>query len=170
MTTCSTNQSRDGLTLVEVMLAIALLGILSAGITSAIVQSRRLAETNIYESTAVTIAVGYLEQMRAMDYDSLITSINDPSIPLPTKIDQGTNDPLFLNQRNEKEVTINVDEHGNPDVTMTLAVYPELQNLEPTTGLKAIQIKLSYEWVQPGSSTLISRRTVRTVRSWVETF
>lgn len=95
-----------GMTLVEVVVAIAIMAMLSLGILSVLMQSRRLTEGSIYQETANTIASGYMEQMRSMDlavlcnYDTngnaqLTASYTIPTLyPQPDSGVEATSDPL----------------------------------------------------------------------------
>ena len=69
-----------------------------AGVIGLTVQSRRMAESAIRENTAATVAQGYLEQIKSVEYSALEDAIADPTtIAIPTKTDQDTNDPILLN-------------------------------------------------------------------------
>jgi Tfp pilus assembly protein PilV len=98
------------LTLVEVVVALTLLGLLMGGIFRAMLQSRRLTEGSIYQGTATTIANGYMEQLKAMDigllanFDSSVAGAT-PSLevsysipttyPQPDAGSQAVPDPLW---------------------------------------------------------------------------
>ena len=64
------------LTLIEVMLALSVLAMVSLTILSSVLLSRRLAESNVYENTALTVTQGYLEQIKSMEYDE---PLKDPN-------------------------------------------------------------------------------------------
>jgi prepilin-type N-terminal cleavage/methylation domain-containing protein len=57
-------KTNRGLTLVEVMMAMALFAILMAGALTAVLQTRRMAENNIGMAVARTVAQGIIEQAR----------------------------------------------------------------------------------------------------------
>ena len=173
MKTKNTNKSNIlGFSLVEVMISLSILGILAAGISSAMLHARRLAESNIYESTALTVAIGFLEQIKNIDYDTVLSSINDPAgTPLLTKINLGDDQALFLNVENSiPNIVINVDANGNPTRQMQMWVTPEINDLEPlAANIKVLETKLTFKWK---SLETDKNRTdiVRFVRSYVETF
>jgi len=103
------------LTLVEVVMALAVLGLLLGGILRSVMQSRRLTEGSIYQGMAITVANGYMEQMKAMDigllanFDSsvagsvpnLAVSYSIPTIyPQPDAGSQAVPDPLWTTPGN----------------------------------------------------------------------
>ncbi len=68
----------QGMTLVELMIAMAILSIFSITILSAVLLGRRLSEANIYENTALTVAQGYMEQIKSMEYDVVLECLASP--------------------------------------------------------------------------------------------
>lgn len=94
------------MTLAEVLIAIFVMALLTLGILSILIQSRRLTEGSIYQQTATTVASGYLEQLRNMDlaslcnYDTngnaqLTASYTLPTLyPQPDTSTEATSDPI----------------------------------------------------------------------------
>ncbi|HEY4301367.1 MAG TPA: prepilin-type N-terminal cleavage/methylation domain-containing protein [Candidatus Didemnitutus sp.] len=68
------SKKSGGMTLVEVVTALAILAMTLTGILAIQLQSRRLTEGSVYQNTAITIVQGYLEQMKNMDLNSLINA------------------------------------------------------------------------------------------------
>ncbi|HVU18939.1 MAG TPA: prepilin-type N-terminal cleavage/methylation domain-containing protein [Candidatus Didemnitutus sp.] len=68
------SKQNRGMTLVEVVTALAILAMTLTGILAIQLQSRRLTEGSVYQNTALTIVQGYLEQMKNMDLNSLINA------------------------------------------------------------------------------------------------
>lgn len=62
---------RSGLTLVEVMVAVGVLTMLAGGMLAALIQSRKLTEGSIYQSSANTVMQGYIEQIKNMEFADL---------------------------------------------------------------------------------------------------
>ena len=174
----------QGMTLVEVMIAMAILSIFSITILSAVLLGRRLSEANIYENTALTVAQGYMEQIKSMEYDVVLNCLASPlTVPLPTKsisaLAVGTvieiDDVLFLDQQNSKEIMIDLRDAdtANPKpVTMGYKVKPTINNLDTGgTPLKALEVELAYEFQSPETGTLRWRKgAVRFVKSYAPTF
>ena len=62
---------KAGVTLIEIMVAMVILGFSGLGLLSGLMQSRRYTELAIHENTALTIGQGYIEQMKNMEFASL---------------------------------------------------------------------------------------------------
>lgn len=62
---------RAGLTLVEVLVASAVLAMLGGGMLAVLTQSRNLTEGSIYQNSANTIMQGYVEQIKNMEFADL---------------------------------------------------------------------------------------------------
>lgn len=69
----------QGMTLVEVVVAMTVLTMVLGGILGGLIQSRRLTEGSIYEGTATSIIQGYMEQIKANQYPVISGSINGAS-------------------------------------------------------------------------------------------
>jgi hypothetical protein len=70
--------------LVEIMVGMLVFTLLALGMTSSVLQTRRLAQLNIVRNTAYTIAQGYMEQMMSIDpTDMLNAAGSGPTHPLP---------------------------------------------------------------------------------------
>ncbi|RPF49225.1 prepilin-type N-terminal cleavage/methylation domain-containing protein [Thermodesulfitimonas autotrophica] len=70
-----------GMTLVEVLVAAVILGIMATGIFTAYDVSKRLAETARQETKAAGLAQEKLEELRAVDYSALSTVPNPADPP-----------------------------------------------------------------------------------------
>ncbi|NJM55226.1 MAG: prepilin-type N-terminal cleavage/methylation domain-containing protein [Verrucomicrobiae bacterium] len=69
------HRSRRGFSLTEVLLALTLFAFLALALASGLIVSRKLAESSVYESTAIGVASGYLEQMKGMVYADLVAAL-----------------------------------------------------------------------------------------------
>lgn len=166
--------ARTGFSLLEVLLAMTILGMLATCLTAGVIQSRKIAEANVYESTALTVATGYLEQIRSIQYGVLVDAITaGTGSELPTLKDQGADDPIYLSQKTDKPILIDreVDDDGNVlrELWMPFRIQPELRNMDPINGLDAIEITLHFEWRNPYTRNFRTR-TIKSVRSHVPTF
>lgn len=162
-----------GFSPVEVIIAFAIFGLVSGGMLGVVLHGRRLAQGSIYQNTAVTAAYGYIEQIKSMEYAALEASLGNPTgIPLPTKVNQGTDDPLYLNVWNEKSLSLNVDESGAVVERMSYWVRPTLDNLNTgTSPLRAIEVTLDFRWEARDRGPAATRQSsVRFARSFVPTF
>ncbi len=79
---------KSGLTLVEVMAAAAVLGLVIVGVLAGLIQSRRLTEGSIYQNAALTVVQGYLEQIKESDF------ANVPYYQGSTLVAGNSNDPI----------------------------------------------------------------------------
>ena len=153
----------DGYTLVEVMMAVFVFSLVALGITATVIQSQRIAVSNILRSTAHNTAQGYLEQIKTLSSSEINESLDDPvNVPLPTiRLDPmavNTNpgdievaDPLYLDQSNAKAITLNIDKNdGNKLNTMQMSITPMIENLnDPSYGADAVpayEVTLDFDY------------------------
>lgn len=134
------HRNRQGMSLVEIMIAMVVFMILALGVTRAVIQSQQIAQNNIIRNTAYTIAQGYMEQIKSLALIEVLNAMDDPDgTPLPTmsisalaEDDIEELDPLFLDGpdralsgrtdgSNFREILIDLQEdaEGDPrEVTM----------------------------------------------------
>ncbi|WP_438482867.1 type IV pilus modification PilV family protein [Oleiharenicola lentus] len=67
-------RSQRGVSLVEVMFSMAILSLVALGFLGSFVQSRRLTESSVLHAAATSLVYGILEQMKGMDYVTLMPS------------------------------------------------------------------------------------------------
>lgn len=158
-----------GFSLAEIMIALMLFGIMATAFMASTSFAHKVAQSSIYESTALTVATGYIEQVKSIEYETLAACILDNSTPIPTMINQGTDDPLYIGKYTSKTVPIRMDDKGSVLQTMKLEVRPELSNIFSATGEKLLTIEIHYRWTEPGSSRQ-RENCIRTARSYVPTF
>lgn len=161
--------SEKGFSLVEVMIAMAILAVIAMGISQNLILTRGIAETNIREVTANSVISGYLEQLKSMQYERILVSVRDPSKPLPTKLSEGEPDPLFLGQWMTKTVVIDEDKDGNTTRTMPLHVRVGIEDLAANGNGTVLAIEFEYAW-EDARSRVRRERSLRTMRSFVPTF
>jgi prepilin-type N-terminal cleavage/methylation domain-containing protein len=161
--------SKAGFSLVEVMIAMGLLAMIAMGISQNLILTRGIAETNIREVTANSVISGYLEQLKSMQYERILTSVRDTSKPLPTKLSEGQPDPLYLGQWMTKTVVIDEDKNGNVERTMPLHVHVEIEDLAGNGNGTSMAIEFEYAW-EDARSGVRRDRSLRTMRSFVPTF
>lgn len=95
--------SKAAFTLIEVMVAAVIFTITGVGVLAGLLQARKMTEGSIYVATATTVAQGYIEQIKNMDFNLLDSST------IPELISQGTADTLTISP-----MTADV-ESGNPN-------------------------------------------------------
>jgi len=107
------------MTLAEIIIAMALVGMMFIGIFSMALTSRRLTEAAVYQNAATTVMQGYIEQMKNMDYAELLLS---PAAGTSPPGRYGTNAAYIIPTRKNESST------GSD----TLVVSP-LPVIDPTT-------------------------------------
>ena len=164
-------RSCRGMTLVETIVAMTVFSLMAAGVIGLTVQSRRMAESAIRENTAATVAQGYLEQIKSIEYSALVDAVGDPTnIAIPTKTDQDTNDPILLNVQNQKTLVIHTDGAGAPSRFMRFWITVQGTDLA-AAGRRAIEFTVQFQW--EGNDRYIGdtkNSSIRFVRSYVPTY
>lgn len=87
------------MTLVEVLIASTIMGILMLGVMGTVMQSRRLTEGSILQNSAINVVQGFLEQIKNMPYGDLTVSPDAAVTPvweIPTMRDEDVKDYLSL--------------------------------------------------------------------------
>lgn len=155
--------------MVEVILALLILAVIAVGVTRNLVMTRGMAETNIRESSAVAAASGYLEQLKSMEYERIVSSVRDPDLAIPTILARGTPDPLYLDRWMEKQVVIDQDSQTGDERTMPLWVRLEVDDLEASNNGNILGLTLFFAWEDARTGERRDR-SMRTMRSLVPTF
>lgn len=66
-----------GFSLIEMVMGMTVLAILAAGTTAGVLLSRRIAESNVHQNTAFTVAQGYMEQIKSMEYVLITNAVEN---------------------------------------------------------------------------------------------
>ena len=149
-------------TLVEIMIATFLFAIVAGGITAMVVQSQKIAQTNVIKNVAYATAESYLEQIKELPRSMIESALANPStVPLPvTTISTSTlgqvdtTDTLYLNQANQKNILLAIDDTDPSNLkplTVSITLTPTIVDLnDPSYGPNAIsafmiQIDFTYE-------------------------
>ncbi len=173
-------RGKEALTLVEIMVAMVILGFSSLGLLTGLMQARRYTELAIHENTALTIAQGYIEQMKNMEFASLDEAV------LPTLFHEGVADTLTVSPlpsdpikgdsstdiSNEKLIDIkNTPDDANDDMAMNVIVYiDDISDASNGVG-QARRIIVRYEHAfTDGMRTTDHTETLYAIRSDVPTF
>ena len=159
------------MTLVETVIAMAVFSLVAGGVIALSIQSRRMAESAIRENPAATVTQGYLEQIKSIEYSTLVNAVADPTnIAIPTKTDSLTDDPILLNVRNQKTLVIHSSDEGTPTRFMRFWITPQATDLA-AAGRKAIEFTAVFEWEGNDRGVGdIRTSTIRFVRSYVPTY
>lgn len=146
------SHSKEGFSLIEVMLAMFVFSLVAIGITATVIQSQKVAQSNIFKNTAYTIVQGYLEQIKSISTYTILDAVsNDTSIPTVSIDALATGnveveDGLLVDQENEKDVMIDLQE-GGEQVYMSLWITPTVNDLNTgSSPIPAIEIILDFEY------------------------
>ncbi len=182
------------MTLIEVMVGFSVMTVMGMALTGVFIQGRSVSVGNIYETTALTVAQGYLEQIKTMDYSVVQACGANPSTnPIPTKgVDADSSgsvnvvdEPLTVGSRNSvgkidngTHLGILIDlskAEGSSTYTpryMKMWVTPTITDLQPSTGLQGLEIALTFEWESRRANMAVVSRTetVRFVKSNIPSY
>lgn len=160
----SRKSGRDqGFTLVEMMVGLSLLGVFMTGVFGAVRLSTLISESTIYESTAINVAQGYLEQIKSLPYDEVLLAAENPTaVTLSTvgptldanqDITVGaetiTLDPAL--QPNERTIVMDIrGENNDVEIEFPLKMWVTVEDRNVGADpVNALEIKIAFEYQQP---------------------
>lgn len=143
-------------------------------------QVRSGAEQSVYQNTTLTMAQGYLEQLRSLDYTTLSAAAQDSAsavtIPLINAAGTAVQSEAGGNLTNgayAREI-VYLDETAShtPIQPLTFRFRAVLTSLESTTGGTAsgVEVTVYYETTYNFGTTRTFSGALRTVRSGVPTY
>ena len=147
-----------GFTLVEVVIGTAVFLVLLVSGSVAIVQTQKLAHSNVMHNTVRTVVEGYMEQMKGISYVKFTESMADTvNVPIETKgissLITGAaieyDDPLYIGVENKKEVMLDMREESDgtlTPITMDVYITPTLTDLFPSEAIQVYEITLSFRY------------------------
>ncbi len=169
--------SKSGMTLVEIMVAMSIMTIIGFGTISGLLQARRMTEGSIYQNTAATVAQGYIEQLKNMDFALLDLPI------IPDLINQGLPDSLIISDLpedpeegdeadviNVRKIDINnTPDHAGDDLELKIVAYIE-DITDAAAGIgDARRLIVRYEYKNPSTGAAMGN-TLYCIRSRVSTY
>lgn len=160
-------KNTSGFTLVEVIISLVILTFVAAGLMSFLISIKYAAEDNLYESTALTVALSTLEQMKSKKFGELSDSQSNSTFDLISG--NGEVRSLNLNVPNIIEVPIITDGTSSNNTvakTLSLTLEPSIQPTTTNTGFW-LEVKYSYDHPRSGRTRT---EIVRNIRSNVQTF
>ena len=168
------------MTLSEVIIAMTLLAVLATSVISITFQIRSNAEQTIYQNTSLTLAQGYMEQIRHLDYTTLKAVAQDASssVSLPLMNASGgaitpVSGSFFGNGIWSTEVIyLDQDASGAAIQPVTFNFRPVLTSLETATSNLAsgVEVILYYQTTYNFGVTRTFNGSLRSVRSSVPTY
>lgn len=169
-----------GFTLIESVVSLGVFTVICLGVLAVVIQIRRLAENNVYENTALTMAQGYVEQLRSLPFGELVnaSAVGAANLNLLSANGAGalltdtSGGALNDNEWTREIVTLDRDQTGRDTQPMLFSFRVDLADLRPLTGSGAngVEITLTYEYTPPDGRKRSVRRTLRTVRSVVPSY
>lgn len=171
---------KSAFTLVEVMVASVILTITGIGVLTGLLQARKMTEGSIYVATATTVAQGYIEQIKNMEFNLLdgstipeLMSQGTPDFlnisPLPSDPEAGDSSSDLVNTRS---IDINnTPDNAQDDLDIEFVVYVEDITDEANGVGEARRIILRWGYIDntTGSDVPIGN-TLYSIRSRIPTF
>jgi len=171
---------QTAMTLIETIIALGLLAILSISVISLTFQIRSNAEQAVYQNTALTLAQGYMEQIRHLDYTTLRSVAQDSSSAVTLPIENGSGSAItpvsgtFFGNGVWSTETIYLDQNaaGQPTQPLTFKFRPVLTSLETvTSGVgSGVEVVIFYQTTYNFGVTRTINGSLRSVRSSVPTY
>lgn len=160
------------------MISLGLLAMLSISVIAVTFQIRSMSEQVVYQNTALTLAQGYMEQIRHLDYTTLKAAATSNSNALPLDKTTGTavtavGGGIFHNGSTSAE-TIYLDQNarGQAIQPLTFQFTPSLLALETlaTPIASGVEITIDYQITYNFGVARTIRGSLRSVRSSVPTY
>ncbi len=156
-----------GLTLVELMVSMFVLGVMAVSLLYGFIGAKKVSEATMLHSMTAEVAQSYLEQIKRMSYDTLREVIADPATK---KLDTYRSNvvgnvaaivphPLTIGQDNSIPITMDIRD-GNVS-TFTMQMRPELRDLTNLSeDLPAVEVTLHYTFTSTSTTAgkVINRR------------
>ncbi len=170
----------SGYSLVEVVIGLGIFSFVAAGLIALTLLMRSNAEEAVYHNTALTLAQGYIEQIRSSDYATIQASAADAAgviginlLSSSGAIHDNESGGLLANGDWARE-TVMLDESpdGQPKQPMLFRFRPVLTDLATVSGNTAngVEIVLHYETAYNFGRPRSHRGSLRTVRSNIPTY
>lgn len=171
-------KTADGYSLVEVVIASGLFALLAGGILATTLVIRSTAEETVYQNTALTVGQAYLEQIRSIEYATLLSAANDSTVAITLIDSSGTpltaadGSPMNNGDWAEETIMLDEDASGRAIQPMNFRFRPVLTGLRGVTANQAdgVEIVLQYEVVYNFGLQQRHNGSLRTVRSNVPTY
>ena len=148
-----------GFSLVEVTVAMFIFVLLAIALTKSMMYAQQMAEDNLYEATALTVASSFIEQAKGVSYINLSSPKQvDGKDAIEMVIGNGQTADLILDEPNELKIPIVTEPSGSTGKTMELRVTPSITEMDSGSGY---WIEVEYEFEHPKTK----RARIRSLRN-----
>lgn len=159
-----TGEAKRGFSLVEIMITMFVLAIFVMVFTKGLTYAKYTAEDNLYSSTALTVAVSTIEQMKGANLNLLSSPRRQNGKEIFTMVVEGGNDhDLILDEVNNITIPLVTDENNEVAKTLDLEITPSIEPMSTFTGYW-LTIRYSYKHPQTGR---VKTEIIRNARSTV---
>lgn len=175
-----TRKTKSGFTLIEVMVGTVIFTIASFGVLTGLLQARKMTEGSIHVATATTVAQGYIEQIKNMEFNLLDGST------IPELISQGASDSLNVSPLasdleagdpnsdlvNVRSIDINnTPDNPQDDLSLNFVVYIEDISDEANGVGEARRIVLRWSYQDSSTQSGVTiGNTLYAIRSQIPSF
>ena len=164
----------SGVSLVEVVISLGILAIVAVSLVGVTFYIRSMSEQTVYQNTALTLAQGYVEQLRSLDYTTLASAASG-STPLPlvnaagNTVTDTSNGTLTNGEWSSERVFLDENASGQPIQPLTFEFRPVLSNLNSSTA-DGVEITVFYRTTYNFGLQRTFSGALRTVRSSIATY
>lgn len=158
--------AHQGMTILEVMIALSVLALLLSGILAALIQAHRITQESIYQNAARASVQGAVEQMvRSISFPNL--PYTDASNTIQPGADSSTTVPVIFNGRLEAPIALSLSQSAIPDAqTVPTGAVENLVNIDvnntPDLASDDMQMRV-WLWIQDASDLAIDATQVRAI-------
>ena len=164
MKTSIIDKHPTGFSLVEMLISMFIFTLLSVGLSKTLIYTQQVAEDNLYEATALTVASSFIEQIKSVSYAKLLDpdqTAGKDSIEMVIGNNQRFD--VILGEFNDLDIPIVTDKSGITNKTLRLQVNPSITEMNSNSGF---WIEILYKYEHPKTKR-IRNRVLRNARSAV---
>ncbi|WOO39955.1 type II secretion system protein [Rubellicoccus peritrichatus] len=162
------SHKHSGMTLVEIMIAMLILTIMAAGIISAVFTVKADAENNLYESSALNVAMSFIEQMKSFDYGLLEDPPTNPAGKDVFTFIIGSGTALEVPLDEDITITVPIVSKSDGNVVKELDVILNVSK-SVAASFDAYWLQVDYSWDHPTRDRAFGG-SVNSLRSEVSTY
>lgn len=140
-------EDTSGFTLVEVIISLLVLTVAALGITQFLISVQYSAEDNLYESTALNLALNALEQMKSEAAAVTDDRIKDQTFDLTVSANQA----VTLNLEQANTIPAAIVSSGNNPRSIQITLTPSISHLVDKT---RFLLRVEYQYEHPRNGRL----------------